>query len=124
MYDPPTVLVAEDQPLLQWALGRALATIGADVTAAATYDDACAQLARRAFAAVVVASPLEGRSIAGILKDVDRLRPETRLVVLCAGDHCEHLLREIPRATLFCKPFAVSELLAALAPALAAPVRS
>jgi DNA-binding NtrC family response regulator len=114
----PTVLVAEDQPLLRWAIGRALAAIGATVVPAASYEEASERLSNRAFAAIVVASPLDGRSVVGILSEVDRQQPHTRVLVLCAGEECESLLRNVPHATLFRKPFPLSELVAAVAPAV------
>jgi len=114
----PTVLVAEDQPLLRWAIGRALAAIGATVVPAATYEEASERLSHRAFAAIVVASPLDGRSVVGILSEVDRQQPHTRVLVLCSGDECDTMLRDVPHATLFRKPFALSELMASVGPAL------
>ena len=68
---PPRVLVAEDQPLLRWAMGRALGPLGADVVFAPTYQQACDLLAAGEFAAVVVASPLEGRNVIGLLRELD-----------------------------------------------------
>ena len=119
---PPAfnVLVAEDQPLLRWAIGRALETIGATVVFAPTYQEASDRLSNEEFAAVVVASPLEGRSVVGMLREVDQVRPHSRVLVLCTGEHCDGVLRAIPRATVFNKPFSVSELMAAVAPVLGA----
>ena len=114
----PTVLVAEDQPLLRWAIGRSLEMIGAEVVAASTYEEACDRLSSQLFAAVVVASPLDGRSVVGMLSEVDRQQPYTRVLVLCAGDECDGILRDVPHATLFRKPLALSELMAAVAPAI------
>jgi DNA-binding NtrC family response regulator len=112
------VLVAEDQPLLRWALGRVLGPLGADVVFAPTYQSACDLLASGEFAAVVLASPLEDRSVIGLLRELDRSRPETRLVALCEGDECGTLQHDIPRATVFQKPFTLSALVAVIAPAL------
>ena len=103
---------------MRWAIGRALGTIGAEVIFAPTYQDACDRLSSQSFAAIVVASPLEERSVVGILREVDRLQPQARVLVLCSGEGCERLLYDVPRATLFRKPFALSELMAAVAPAL------
>jgi len=114
----PTVLVAEDQPLLRWAIGRALATIGAEVVSTGTYDETSERLSSQAFAAIVVAAALDGRSVVGMLSEVDRQQPQTRVLVLCSGECCDRVLRDVPHATLFRKPFALSELLAAVAPAL------
>jgi DNA-binding NtrC family response regulator len=115
----PRVLVAEDQPLLRWAIGRALAPIGADVVFASTYQGTCELLAASRFAAVIVACPLQDRSVIELLREVDRSEPETRLLALCEGDSSESVQREVPRATVFQKPFTLSALTAALAPALA-----
>lgn len=115
----PTVLVAEDQQLLRWAIGKALGTLGVSVVFAPTYQEACDRLSNEEFAAVIVAAPLEGRSVSGLLTEVDRQHPRTRILVLCAGDHCDPVLTAARRASVFTKPFAVSELMAAVAPAIA-----
>jgi DNA-binding NtrC family response regulator len=114
----PAVLLADDQPLIRWAVGHALETLGARVVTASTYQETCDRLSSEAFEAVVLASPLEGRSLVGVLSELDRMRPQTRVLVLCSGEHCDRIMREVPRATVFHKPFAVSELMAAVAPAL------
>jgi CheY-like chemotaxis protein len=115
---PPRVLVAEDQPLLRWAIGRMLEPLGAEIVFASTYHAACDLLSAGEFAAVVVASPLEGHSVLGLLRELDRLRPETHLVALCEGEACARLQHEIPRLSLFQKPFTVSALAVVVAPAL------
>ena len=117
----PRVLVAEDQPLLRWAIGRVLGPLGAEIVFAPTYQHACDLLSTGEFAAVVAASPLDGQSTAGLFRELDRLRPETRLVALCEGDACGPLQHEIPRLTVLQKPFTLSALAAALAPALREP---
>jgi DNA-binding NtrC family response regulator len=120
MVSPPRVLVAEDQPLLRWAIGRMLSPLGADVVFASTYQQACDLLSNEEFAAVVLASPLEGRHVSALLRDVDRMRPQTRLLALCASDDAEHVQDDIPRAMVFRKPFPLSELAAVIAPVLGA----
>jgi two-component system response regulator VanR len=114
----PSVLVAEDQQLLRWAIGKALETLGVRAVFAATYQDACDHLANESFAAVILSSPLDGRSVSGLLAELVREHPHTRLVVLCTGDHCDGVLTVARRASVLTKPFAVSELMAAVAPAL------
>jgi DNA-binding NtrC family response regulator len=114
----PSVLVAEDQPLLRWAIGRALSPFGVDVVFAPTYERACELLAASRFAAVIVACPLQERSVIELLRELERAQPDTRLVVLCEGDGSESLQRAVPRATVFQKPFTLSALTAAIAPVL------
>jgi DNA-binding NtrC family response regulator len=115
---PPRVLIAEDQPLLRWAIGRVLGSLGAEIVFAPTYHAATDLLSTGEFAAVVVSSSLDGHSVVGLLRELDRLRPETRLIALCEGDICGRLQDEIPRVTVFQKPFTLSALAAVVAPAL------
>lgn len=115
----PSVLVAEDQQLLRWAVGKALETLGARVVLASTYPEACDRLSNEEFAAVVLAAPLDGRSVSGLLAELVRERPATRVVVLCTGEDCDGVLTVARRASILTKPFALSELVAAVAPALA-----
>lgn len=112
----PRVLVAEDQPLLRWAIGRALGPLGADVVLAATYQDACDLLAAGEFAAVILASPLEGRSVIELLRELARSRPRTLLLALCEGDNGQSVQHDVPRAAVFQKPFTLSALTAVLIP--------
>ena len=111
--------MAEDQLLLRWAVGKALETIGASVVFAPTYQEACERLSNEEFAAVIVSAPLEGRSVVGLLTEVDRQHPQTRILVLCTGEHCDSVFTAARRASVFTKPFSVSELMAAVAPAIA-----
>jgi DNA-binding NtrC family response regulator len=115
---PRRVLVAEDQPLLRWALGRVLAPLGAEIVFAPTYRALSDQLAGGEFAVVVVASPLEGHSVTGLLHGIDRSCAHTSVIVLCDGDECGALAFEIPRATVFHKPFSLDPLVAVVAAAL------
>jgi DNA-binding response OmpR family regulator len=113
------VLVAEDQQLLRWAIGKALETLGAQPVFASTYQEACDRLSNESFAAAILAAPLDGRSISGLLAELVREHPHTRIVVLCTGEACDHVLTVARRASVVTKPFAISELMAAIAPALA-----
>jgi DNA-binding NtrC family response regulator len=115
MASPPRVLVAEDQPLLGWAIGRVLAPLNAEVVLARTYRETTDQLSAGEFPVVILSASLEGRSTLGLAKELTILRPATRLVVLCDGD-CDRLYTDLPRATIFRKPFVLTDLVAVVAP--------
>lgn len=77
----PRVLVAEDQPLIRWAIGRTLQRLGFDPVFAASRHEALAQAAESEFALAFVADPLQERDAACVVHAL-KARGTLRVIVL------------------------------------------
>ncbi|HSL22665.1 MAG TPA: hypothetical protein VK886_14120 [Vicinamibacterales bacterium] len=75
------VLIADDQPLIRWALGRILQTLGFEPVFAASRQDALARAAESGFELAFVADPFEERDSACVVQAL-RDRGTRRVIVL------------------------------------------
>lgn len=108
------VLVADDEPLIRWALTYALESAGFEVTPASTRDEACDLLNARHFEVIVMADALGGESVVDVLEMLSRFHNGSGLVVLDGGDDPENFCAALPHAVVVAKPFGLEALTAAV----------
>lgn len=109
---PPLVLVADDQPLIRWAIGRTLDGLGFKPLFAATCDEARALLEANSFAMAIVASPIEQRDSADLLHEL-RSAGVTRIIVLSESGAAV-VADDQPSAIVVEKPFSLDAMVTAV----------
>jgi CheY-like chemotaxis protein len=120
----PSVLVADDQPVLRDTLSALLACEGWDCRPLADGDAVRAALrAGPAPDAVLLDRGMPGPGLAALVAEVRRLAPRARIVVLTGDPRAATMaLRDQPADAVLAKPCAAAALLAALAGAAALEV--
>jgi DNA-binding NtrC family response regulator len=111
---PCRVLIADEQPLVIWALERTLAGGLADVVTATSRDEVCARLFDERLSGVVIACRLQGVDMSDVIVEFARLRPDVRLVALCRSGCAEQLQARLWRGLVVDSPFDIEEIVAAL----------
>ena len=109
---PQLVLVADDQPLIRWAIGRTLDALGLKPLFAATCDEARALLDGHSFAMAIVASPMEQEDSAELLREL-RKAGITRVIVLSESG-ATVVADDQPSAIVVEKPFSLDAMVTAV----------
>jgi DNA-binding NtrC family response regulator len=115
------VLLAEDNPSLSQALTQVLARAGFDVTRVRDGTAALAQLARRAFDALVCDILLPGSNGLEILQQAPHVSPGLPVILMTGGDDpgLEELASKLNAFAFLRKPVRAEELVDCLNKALA-----
>lgn len=106
----PLVLVADDQPLIGWALTKMLEPLGFEVAVATTRSEARGQLIGNRFASVVMSIRIGADDMLDVLEEVERFQPLTGLFALTEPGMSERVEQSVPSARVFEKPFGVTAL--------------
>jgi DNA-binding NtrC family response regulator len=106
----PLVLVADDHPLIGWALTKVLEPLGFDVSVASTRAEARGQLLAHRYAGVVMSARMGDAEMLDVLSEVARYQPLTRLFALTEPGMTELVAQSVPSARVFEKPFGVAAL--------------
>jgi len=106
------VLVADDQPLIRWAIGTTIRSLGFEPVFAATQGEARALLDQTTFAMAVVADPMEDRDSGDLLVHIRR-SGTTRVIVLTESG-ATVLPAELPGAIAVEKPFSLESVITAV----------
>lgn len=106
----PLVLVADDQPLIGWALTKMLEPLGFEVAVATTRDEARGQLISQRYASVVMSARIGTEDMLDVLGEVERFQPLTGLFALTEPGTSELVQQAVPSARIFEKPFGVTAL--------------
>ncbi len=109
---PQLVLVADDQPLIRWAIGRTLDALGLKPLFAASRDEVRTLLAGHSFAMAIVASSIEQEDSADLLRDLGR-GGVTRVIVLSESG-AALVAPEQPNAIVVEKPFSLDAMVTAV----------
>lgn len=116
------VLVADEQPLMIWALERTLVAPGVEMVSAGSRDEACDRLAGERFDVIVMACQLSESDMSDVIVEIDRLRPDVRLIALCRSDGAQKLRARLARGEVYEMPFNIDRLVSAiLGPSTDAP---
>ena len=118
----PRILIADEQPLVVWALRRTLVARGAQVVTATFHDETCDLLRSDRFDGVVLSCQLADVDMSDVIVEIDRLMPDVRLVALCRGGCADRLQARLERGTVIDSPFEIEEVHRALIPAGCEPV--
>jgi DNA-binding NtrC family response regulator len=110
----PFVLVADDHPLIGWALRQALEPLGFDVSVAATRAEVCGRLFSQRYTHVVMSDRIGNATMCDVLCELASFQPLTRLIVLTEPGTTEQAIQSVPTAQVFEKPFNVADLATAL----------
>ena len=110
----PFVLVADDHPLIGWALRQALEPLGFEVSVAATRAEACGRLFSQRYTHVVMSACIGNAGMFDVLCELASFQPFTRLLVLTEPGTTEEAMQSVPSAQVFEKPFNVAALATAL----------
>lgn len=106
----PLVLVADDHPLIGWALTQVLEPLGFEVSVATTRAEARGLLLAHHYASVVMSARIGDAEMLDVLCEVARFQPLTRLVALTEPGTTELVTQSVPSARVFEKPFGVGAL--------------
>jgi DNA-binding NtrC family response regulator len=106
----PHVLVADDHPLIAWALTKFLEPLGFEVCVAATRAEARGQLMANRYDNVVMSARIGNAGMLDVLAEVARFQPLTKLFVLTEPGDTELVAQSVPSARIFEKPFGVAAL--------------
>ncbi len=109
---PSLVLVADDQPLIRWAVGRTLGSLGFTPLFAGTRSEVHALLDEHAFAMAIVATPIEQQDSADLLRDL-RAAGVTRVIVLSESG-AAIVADAQPSAIVVEKPFSLDVMVTAV----------
>jgi DNA-binding NtrC family response regulator len=109
---PSLVLVADDQPLIRWAIGRTLDALGFKPLFAGTRDEVRALLEEHAFAMAIVATPIEQEDSADLLREL-RTTGVTRVIVLSESGAAVAADQQ-PSAIVVEKPFSLDTMVTAV----------
>jgi DNA-binding NtrC family response regulator len=108
-----SILVADDQPLLIWALERTLDASGIQIVKAGSRDEVSGRLATGRFDVVVMASQMNESDMSDVIVEIDRQEPDVRLIVLCRGDSAK-LRARLWRGIVYETPFSIDRLARAI----------
>jgi DNA-binding NtrC family response regulator len=106
----PLVLVADDHPLIGWALTKVLEPLGFEVSVATTRAEARGRLLAHRHASVVMSARIGDAEMLDVLGEVARFQPLTKLFALTEPGSTELVMQSVPSARVFEKPFGVSAL--------------
>jgi DNA-binding NtrC family response regulator len=106
----PLVLVADDQPLIGWALTKVLEPLGFEVAVATTRSETRGQLMANRYASVVVSVRLGTEDMLDVLGEIEQFQPLTGLFALTEPGTSELVEQSVPSARIFEKPFGVTAL--------------
>jgi DNA-binding NtrC family response regulator len=106
------VLVADDQPLIRWAIGTTIRSLGFEPVFAATQAEARALLGHWTFAMAVVADPMEERETGDLLAEIRR--SGTARVIVLTESGAGVLSPEFPGAIAVEKPFSLESVITAV----------
>lgn len=101
---PRRILIADEQPLVIWALERTLAP-GVRTVKALSGEDACRRLRDGSLAAAILACRIGDADMSDVIAEIDHLRPDLRLVVLCRSGCAEQLQARLAHGVVFDSPF-------------------
>lgn len=113
------VLVADDHPLIGWALTQALEPLGFSVSVATTRTEACGRLFAHQYSHVVMSIGLGQADMLDVLEELSAYQHLTRLVVLTVPGSTEHVREQLPSAAVLEKPFNLAALVEAVHAGLA-----
>jgi DNA-binding NtrC family response regulator len=110
--DPPCgrALVADDDPLVQWAVRQTIESLGYRVETASTRDEMLGRLFGGGIDLVVTANALERIDVMDIVRELRLYRHETAVCVLCSRENADEYRKELPGSVLLEKPFALEDL--------------
>lgn len=103
-------LVADDDPLVQWAVRQTIESLGYRVETASTRDEMLGRLFGGSIDLVVTSNALERHDVMDIVRELRLYRHETAVCVLCSRESAEEYRKELPGSVLLEKPFALEEL--------------
>lgn len=109
---PSLVLVADDQPLIRWAIGRTLDALGFKPLFAGTRHEVRALLEEHAFTMAIVATPIEQEDSADLLRELRRTGV-TRVIVLSESGAAV-VADDQPSAIVVEKPFSLDAMVTAV----------
>jgi DNA-binding NarL/FixJ family response regulator len=110
---PCRLLIADEQPLLIWALEHTLAGVAGIVTATSR-EETCARLRDERLSGAIIACRLRDDDMSDVIVEFARLRPDVRLVALCRSGCAEQLQARLWRGRVLDSPFDVEEIVLAL----------
>ena len=104
------MLVADDHPLIGWALTKVLEPLGFEVSVAQTRAEARGLLLTRRFECVVMSARIGDADMLDVIEEISRYQTFTRLFVLTEPGSTEVVTQAVPSARCFEKPFGVGAL--------------
>lgn len=115
-FPQPTVLVIDDEPLIQWSLGEAIRDAGYPVQVAATGADAHAALATLDGQRLVIVLDLRLPDVVdlSLLRALRSQRPDAPVLVLSAWASSDAAAMQAGAARVLKKPFDVGSVVAAV----------
>lgn len=111
---PTRILVADEQPLVIWALERTLVAPGIEMVSAGSRDEVCDRLAGERFDVIVMSCELAESDMSDVIVEIDRLQPDVRLIVLCRSDSAPKLRARLARGEVYEMPFNIDRLVSAI----------
>ena len=109
---PLPVLVADDQALMRWAMGRTLETLGFRPVFAASCGEALAEIDCQPFAMAVLAESIEGQATTCLVQALQQ-HGVFRIVVLAESGASVARLRPGPVVVME-KPFSLDSVISAI----------
>lgn len=109
---PLPVLVADDQALIRWAMGRTLETLGFRPVFAASCEEAMAEIDRQPFTMAVLADSIEGQATATLVQALQQ-HGVFRIIMLAESGASVERLQPGP-AVVMEKPFSLDSVVSAI----------
>jgi DNA-binding NtrC family response regulator len=121
----PRILVADDDGLIRWALGRVLSLAGYDVVTVQSAAQTLEEVWRNPVDVVVTDYRFPDWSGIEVLRSIKTSSPGTHVIMITAdaSPQLERLARGIGAFDFFEKPFQIRAVAASVARALATPER-
>jgi len=103
-------LVAEDDPLVQWAVRQTIESLGYRVETASTRDELLGRLFGGGVDLLVTSNALQRDDVTDIVRELRLYRHETAVCVICERDSADEYRQKLPGSVLLEKPFALEDL--------------
>jgi DNA-binding NtrC family response regulator len=103
-------LVADDDPLVQWAVRQTIEALGYRVETASTRDEMLGRLFGGGVDLLVTSNALERHDVMDVVRELRLYRHETAVCVMCSRESAEEYRKELPGSVLLEKPFALEDL--------------